>query len=173
MATAVAYVARAGYGSRMDASNRWVLLAYRLPREPSTPRITLWRKLRRAGAVQVLDSLAALPLTARTQEQFEWLAEEVIEAGGEASVWVASPRSAAEERELTGRLAAASAEDYQAVIAAAEVALREPSLARRRTLNRLRRELRRINDRDYTSPPERNGAQTAVAAFAATVEVSA
>ena len=25
---------------------RWVLLAYRLPREPSTPRIALWRKLR-------------------------------------------------------------------------------------------------------------------------------
>src|SRR4051794_9204915 len=24
----------------------WVLLAYRLPREPSTPRIALWRKLR-------------------------------------------------------------------------------------------------------------------------------
>ncbi len=32
----------------------WVLLAYRLPREPSTPRIALWRRLRRLGAAQVL-----------------------------------------------------------------------------------------------------------------------
>ena len=39
----------------------WVLLAYRLPREPSTPRIAVWRKLRRQGAVQVLDGLVALP----------------------------------------------------------------------------------------------------------------
>ena len=40
----------------------WVLLAYRLPREPSTPRSALWRKLRRLGAAQVLDGLAALLL---------------------------------------------------------------------------------------------------------------
>jgi len=46
----------------------WVLLAYRLPREPSTPRITLWRKLRRLGVVQVLDGLVALPADARTKE---------------------------------------------------------------------------------------------------------
>ena len=62
---------------------RWVLLAYRLPREPSTPRSTLWRKLRRLGAAQVLDGLAALPLDARNREQLEWLADEVVEADGE------------------------------------------------------------------------------------------
>jgi hypothetical protein len=27
----------------------WVLLSYRMPREPSTPRITIWRKLKRLG----------------------------------------------------------------------------------------------------------------------------
>ena len=58
-----------------------MLLAYRLPREPSTPRSALWRKLRRLGAVQVLDGLAALPLDARNREQLEWLADEVVEAG--------------------------------------------------------------------------------------------
>src|ERR687883_1198383 len=91
----------------------WVLLAYRLPREPSTPRITLWRKLRRLGAVQLLDSLAALPKDARTQEQLEWLADEVIEAGGEASIWTARAGSAAQERALASRMAAAVAEEYR------------------------------------------------------------
>ena len=38
-----------------------VLLAYRLPREPSGPRVTVWRKLRRLGVAQVLDGLVALP----------------------------------------------------------------------------------------------------------------
>src|SRR5262249_39018906 len=33
--------------------DRWVLLAYRLPREPSTPRIAVWRRLRRLGALQL------------------------------------------------------------------------------------------------------------------------
>jgi len=29
----------------MAEARRWVLLAYRMPREPSTPRIALWRRL--------------------------------------------------------------------------------------------------------------------------------
>src|SRR3989442_13225578 len=66
----------------------WVLLAYRLPRDPSTPRSTLWRKLRRLGAAQVLDGFAALPLDARNREQLEWLADEVIEAGGGGGIWI-------------------------------------------------------------------------------------
>jgi hypothetical protein len=82
---------------------RWVFLAYRLPREPSTPRITLWRKLRRLGAVQVVDNLVALPMDARTREQLEWLADEVVEAGGEASIWLAETASAAQERALAAR----------------------------------------------------------------------
>ena len=31
----------------MVAQHEWVLLVYRLPREPSTPRIALWRSLGR------------------------------------------------------------------------------------------------------------------------------
>src|SRR5947208_13465016 len=83
----------------------WVLLAYRLPREPSTPRSALWRRLRRLGAAQVVDGLAALPLDARNREQLEWLAEEVIEAGGEATTWVGELTSSAQERELARRMA--------------------------------------------------------------------
>jgi len=157
----------------MDANRQWVLLAYRLPREPSTPRITLWRKLRRVGAVQVLDGLAGLPLTPRTREQFEWLADEVIEADGEASVWMAAPLSAAEERDLTSRLTRAIVDEYSAITTAAQAALREPSLARRRMLARLRRELRRIDERDYVLPSARNDAHAAVAALTAALEVPA
>ena len=91
----------------------WVLLAYRLPREPSTPRSALWRKLCRLGAAQVLDGLAALPLDARNRERLEWLAEEVVEAGGEATIWVGELASAAQERKLAGRMAEAIAAEYR------------------------------------------------------------
>jgi len=151
----------------MEASRQWVLLAYRLPREPSTPRITLWRKLKRLGAVQVLDSLAGLPFTPRSREQFEWLSQEVIEAGGEGSVWLASPLSAAEERDLTARLTRSITDDYRAVTVAAQAARREPALTHPRTLARLRRELRRIGERDYVTPPERHDARATVDALAA------
>src|SRR5947208_11477397 len=121
----------------------WVLLAYRLPREPSTPRSALWRKLRRLGAAQVLDGLAVLPFDARNREQLEWLADEVVEASGEATIWVGELGSAAQERELAARMAETVAGDYRAVIEEAIAARDLPEGQRRRTLGRLRRELRR------------------------------
>jgi hypothetical protein len=148
----------------------WVLLAYRFPRAPSTPRIALWRKLRRLGAAQVLDGLAALPLDARNREQLEWLADEVVDAGGEATIWVGELASAAHERELAGRMAEAVAADYCVVIDDAESARLRAAGQRRRTLGRLRRELRRIKARDYFPPPERELAQRAVEELATLVE---
>jgi hypothetical protein len=149
--------------------SRWVLLAYHLPREPSTPRIALWRKLRRLGAVQLQDGLVALPLDARTREQLEWLAEEVTEAGGQAAIWLAEPATAAQERALAQRMAAAAATDYQAVTQAAQAARSQPPGPRRRTVGRLRRELRRTGLRDHFPPTERDQARAAVAELAATL----
>jgi hypothetical protein len=130
----------------------------------------LWRKLRRLGAAQLLDGLAALPLDARNREQLEWLAEEVTEADGEAALWVGELSSAAQERELASRVAEAVAAEYRAVAGDAAAARAEPAGQRRRTLGRLRRELRRIRARDYFPPPEREEAQRAVEELAAVVE---
>jgi Protein ChrB, N-terminal len=155
----------------------WVLLVYRLPREPSTPRITVWRKLRRLGVVQLVDGLVALPADARTTEQLEWIAEEVLDAGGEATVWTGRPGSAADEQRLAARMAAAVAEEYRAVLAAADGEGRSGSsaAAHRRTVARLERELQRIGRRDFFPPPERDEAHAAVrrlAGRATTEEVS-
>lgn len=147
-----------------------MLLAYRVPREPSTPRSAVWRKLRRLGAAQVLDGLAALPLDARNREQLEWLADEVLEAGGEATIWVGQLGSAAQERELAGRMSEAVAEEYRTLIADAAAARDESLGQRRRTLGRLRRELRRIRARDYFPPPEREQALQALEELVALVE---
>lgn len=152
---------------------RWVFLAYRLPREPSTPRITVWRKLRRLGVVQVVDGLVALPLDARTREQLEWIADEVVEAGGESSLWIAEGASARIERELATQMSAAVAAEYVTVIAEAGSAADESMAHRRRTVARLRREMRRIRARDFFPPPEADLAGAAVDGLAAVVEASA
>ena len=148
-----------------------MLLAYRLPREPSTPRIALWRRLRRLGSVQLLDGLVALPLDATTREQLEWVAEDVTEGGGEATLWIARPSTVSEERALAARMRAAIAADYGAVVEAARAAAATDSAARRRTLRRLRSSLRAIEARDYFPPPERDEARAEVARLAQLVEV--
>jgi len=155
----------ADVGSRIE----WVLLAYRLPREPSAPRVAVWRKLRRLGVAQLLDGLVALPADAGTREQLEWLADEVLEAGGEAWVWLGRLGSAAQERVIARRMADGVASDYEAVIVEASAGAGESEVVRRRMVARLRRELQRIGRRDYFPPPERETARAAVEGLAATV----
>jgi hypothetical protein len=141
----------------------WVLLSYRMPREPSSPRIALWRKLKRLGVAQISDGLVALPADARTREHLEWLADEAQEGGGTAAIWIARPAALAQERELASAMADARAAEYQAVIEAAAAASALPETERAAAARRLRSELQRIGRRDYFPPPERGQARRAVA----------
>lgn len=65
----------------------WVLLVYKVPREPTASRAMVWRKLKRLGALVLHDAVWVLPATAWTREQFQWLAVEIGELGGEAYLW--------------------------------------------------------------------------------------
>ena len=154
----------------MPTKPLWVLLAYRLPREPSTPRIAVWRRLRQLGAVQLGDGLVALPLDERTREQLEWLAQFVEDAEGEASVWISEPTTAAQHRALAARMKETVALDYVKVIEAARAARSGDANRRRRTHTRLRRTLERVKSRDFFPPPERRQAERAVAELASLVE---
>jgi hypothetical protein len=161
----IATVVTASYGGFVAESD-WVLLAYRMPREPSAPRVTVWRKLRRLGAVQVVDGLVALPANAETVEAFGWLADEVIEAGGEAWTWRATG-SKQQDRALRQQLKDAVTEEYTALAAEAKRALDGPQ---RRTVERLRRSLRDIERRDYVAPRERDDARRAVQRLADSID---
>src|SRR5512146_1815266 len=125
----------------MSRQGQWVLLAYRLPREPSTPRIAVWRELRRLGVAQVSDGVVALPLDARTREQLEWLADLVVEHQGEATVWLAEPGSAAQGRALARQMRDAIDAEYERLIARADEVAGVSEHVRGRTLAALRREL--------------------------------
>ena len=158
---------RRGLGRPEDGPGSWVLLRYRVPREPSAPRIAVWRKLKRLGVAQLGDGLVGLPADARTREQLEWVAGEVTEVGGSAGVWLARPATLAQERELAAAMAAARAAEYLALAAEAEMSLGAGPAARAAALRRLRGELRRVTRRDYFPPAARDQAQAAIEALAA------
>jgi hypothetical protein len=143
----------------------WVFLAYQLPREPSRPRLALWRALKRLGAGLIADGVAALPESPRNVEHFEWLAAQVTENAGTASVWLARPRTRAAERLLVAGLREAVEGEYRAVRDEALAAAGESEVARRRALRTLRRTLARIQARDYFEAPGARAARDAVEAL--------
>lgn len=155
-----------GGSASSGGEQEWVLLAYRLPREPSTPRSLVWRKLKRLGVVQVADGVVALPADARTREALEWVAEDVLDHAGEATVWLGRPADAVGRAALVARMTAAVETEYAGVATEASEALTGDSATRGRTVARLRRELHRIEARDFFSAPNREQARRALDALA-------
>ncbi len=41
----------------------WIVINYTLPREPSRVRVSLWRKLKKVGAINIQQSMWILPMT--------------------------------------------------------------------------------------------------------------
>jgi hypothetical protein len=140
-----------------------MLLSYRLPRTPSTPRIAVWRRLNALGVGKLGDGLVALPLDPRNREQLEWVAEEVEQRGGEAATWIARPAQARQERAVIDAMREAVRGEYRELIESAAAALSAPS---GRELEKLRRRLRKAKRRDYFPPAEREHAEVAVAEVA-------
>lgn len=143
-------------------SATWAFLAYRLPREPSAPRLALWRSLKRLGAHQVSDGLVALPHSARNLEHLEWLAAGIVEANGTASVWLASPTTARTHEAFASAMREEVAGEYRAVEREAREAAGQDETSRRRAVRRLRGQLRRIGARDYFATPAGADARAAV-----------
>jgi hypothetical protein len=73
-------------------STSWIVLAYRVPNEPSRHRVALWRELRRAGAVSIQQATWALPTTASAV--LERVAELVERADGDLFAFDAESRDA-------------------------------------------------------------------------------
>src|SRR5215212_6958725 len=69
---------------------RWLLLLYKVPPEPTANRVSVWRKLKRLGAVLLHDAVWVLPPSPRTLEELQWLSAEIRERGGDAMLWEAS-----------------------------------------------------------------------------------
>jgi hypothetical protein len=68
----------------------WLVFSFTLPKEPSRARVSVWRKLKRAGAINKGQSMWLLPLTDDHIETFRSIAEEVLGNKGEAYVMQAS-----------------------------------------------------------------------------------
>src|SRR5258707_14212086 len=72
--------------AKPDQFGRWLLLFHQLPSNPAYLRVKVWRRMQALGAVAIKNAVYALPASDQTQEDFEWLLKEIIEAGGEAVI---------------------------------------------------------------------------------------
>jgi len=97
----------------------WLVLVHHLPPKPDYLRVKVRRRLARLHAQPLRNSVYVLPHRVDTLEDFQWLAGEIRDEGGDAIVCQAQLVDGATDEELTGQFEAHAAELYAAVTSAA------------------------------------------------------
>lgn len=120
---------------------QWLLLIYKIPREPSAGRVQVWRKLRQLGAIALQDAAWVLPHTSKTREQFQWLSTEITELGGEAILFDAEQVYASDSNTLKKQFSDVVDAEYQEILAALQT--------KDRHLGELSRRFQNVQQRDY------------------------
>lgn len=92
------------------------MLVYKIPREPTAPRVAVWRQLKQLGAILLQDAVWVIPANARTQEQFQWLAAEIAECGGSATLWSAAPAFDGHDADLVEQFEKQADQVYGAIL---------------------------------------------------------
>ena len=92
---------------------RWLLLLYALPSGRSSQRVGLWRNLKKLGALPLKTSAYLLPDTPAHYERFQWLAQQLRQGGGEATLIRTADIEGLTPAEIREMFNAARAGDYE------------------------------------------------------------
>lgn len=85
---------------------RWLLFVHQLPPKPDYLRVKVRRRLKGIGAALLKSSVYVLPNTNESLEDFQWLREEIVSAGGSAFVAEAALVEGISDEEVEGLLVA-------------------------------------------------------------------
>lgn len=99
---------------------RWLVFSYSLPtKAQSSPRVTLWRRLRRVGAISAKTGIHLLPHRDDCIEALQWLAQEVQQAQGEALILYVDQVDGLSDAEIVDLFRTARQTDYEKITAEA------------------------------------------------------
>ncbi len=135
----------------------WILLLYSLPSGEGSFRVGLWRKLKKSGAIPFGTSAYLLPNRPDRIECFQWLAQQVNDAGGEGSLAYLTHLEGLSRDQIEDRFNAARNLDYDALVAPLEQWIEQE---RARTqgeasteIERIRQQFHEIRSIDFFAAP--------------------
>ena len=98
------------------AEHPWLLLTYKVPPEPASKRIAIWRRLKSMGAVYLQNGVCLLP---RTDDHARWmkiLENDITEMGGDAVILETAAFDRAQRDKVVARFKADRDDAYREFI---------------------------------------------------------
>lgn len=146
----------------------WVLLLPTIPTADTSGRVKIWRQLQKVGAVALKNSVYVLPNRDECVESFEWVARELTELGGSASLCEGRFFDGITDDEIERRFVEARNGDYAGLAAEARGVAKllggkritaDKLAALGEQVTKLRRRFDEVVNIDFCHAPAREGTQ--------------
>ena len=98
------------------AEHPWLLLTYKVPPEPASKRIAIWRRLKSMGAVYLQNGVCLLPRTDDHARRMKILENEIAEMGGDAVILETAAFDRAQRDKVVARFKADRDDAYREFI---------------------------------------------------------
>jgi hypothetical protein len=98
------------------AEHPWLLLTYKVPPEPASKRIAVWRRLKSMGAVYLQNGVCILPRSDDHARRMKILENEIAEMGGDAVILETAAFDRAQEDKVVARFKADRDDAYREFI---------------------------------------------------------
>jgi hypothetical protein len=136
-------------------THSWLLLLFSLPAGKKTERVSVWRRLKKSGAIQLTTSTYVLPDRPPLYELFQWLAKQIRDYGGEATLIRAQEIEGLSNEKLIQSFNAARQAEYGEVAGALRALTRR---SRKKSspgeaLEKLKKQFRAIREVDFFDAP--------------------
>jgi len=135
----------------------WLLLLYSLPTRQKTERVAVWRRFKKIGAIQIKTSTYLLPDEPAQYEQFQWLAQQIRDYGGDSTLVRVKEIEGLNKEKVVAMFNDVRAKDYgelrkalQSFIARRKKMDAEEAVAE---LERLTRQFREVRAVDFFDSP--------------------
>lgn len=98
------------------AESSWLLLVYRVPTEPASKRVTIWRDLKRLGAFYLQQCVAVLPDLPNLRNELEQISTKIETIEGESTLFEVPRLRPDDEARIVESFRALRNHEYQEII---------------------------------------------------------
>jgi len=145
-------------------AQEWLLIFYSVPSHPVSNRMKIWRKLAKAGAVQLKGAVYIMPASEEHEEFLQWLIGEVKSMGGDGAFVRSAEIKTMGDDDIRTLFIRQAEQEYAQLEKEAEVLERKIQSRRKGTQNdenaglsgqmgKIRKEFEEICKRDYFAAP--------------------
>jgi hypothetical protein len=163
----------------------WLLLIYRVPSESSRARVAVWRDLKRLGGLYVQQAVCVLPDVGDLRDRLSKVRDRIQELGGSSIFLTLADVDEETTQTFVAGFREQSEKAYQEIVEECDTKFRkeieferfrenytfEEAEEIRQDLDKLRRWLDKVEQRDWTAAPSRALAREKVAECEALLEL--